>query len=161
MQDTVALSTEEVTEHLQHHSASISLMESKLVMLESYHKEFDKRFSIIFPILKEFRQAKSTSLLTANLLHQMQALSEKVVMLEQMSWQHITVVPSPVSIAQTPSLGEADLKDLKHQLKILQHRIVGGGVKIGATNHLMMFKFGSSPNYRNEGMAFSWTLSPS
>jgi hypothetical protein len=72
----------------------------------------------------------------AHLQHQLQELGTKVESVEQMNWQQFTSKPSPTSVTQAP-FGhtlpvEADIKDIKAQLKVLQHRIVGGGVRIGS-----------------------------
>ena len=53
-----------------------------------------------------------------------------------MGWQHLTLTPSPVSVTQT-SIGhilpvDVELKDLKGKVKVLQLRIVEGGMKIGS-----------------------------
>ena len=101
--------------------------------MEKYLKEFDKRFTIIFPIIKEFRQstAKPDTSTSDSLHFKLQGLSKKVAALEQSAWQHIHITSSPTSVTQSVTM-DSDIKDIRHQMKILQHRIVGGGVKIGS-----------------------------
>lgn len=64
-------------------------------------------------------------------------LSSKLQHFDQQAWQQINNTPSPVSVIPTSSIStsltvDAELRDLKAQMKVLQHRIVGGGVKIGS-----------------------------
>jgi hypothetical protein len=101
--------------------------------VERYLKEFEKRFTIIFPILKEVHQLKlgTDSNNMDTLCKQFYDLSEKVETIEHMAWQQVNQVSSPTSVAQSVNV-ETDLKDIRHQMKILQHCIVGGGVKIGS-----------------------------
>jgi hypothetical protein len=97
-------------------------------------KEFEKRFTIIFPIIRDFRQQRlgdDSSATTDRLKQQIQDLTSKVESLDQMAWQQIQSAPSPTSVTQSITM-DSDLQDLRHQLKILQHRIVGGGVKVGS-----------------------------
>jgi len=47
-----------------------------------------------------------------------------------MAWQQINAAPSPTSVI--PVSTDSNLQDIRHQLKILQHWIVGSGVKVGA-----------------------------
>ncbi len=106
----------------------VSVFESKLSSIEKCFKEFDKRFTIIFPILKEARQTKSGSTdssTTDALKLQLQDLCEKVDALEQNAWQQINTTSSPTSATHQVTI-EADIKDIRHQMKVLQHWIVGG-----------------------------------
>jgi hypothetical protein len=113
--------------------SSFSSLETKLATIDHYVKEFEKRFTIIFPILKEVQQVKTSvdHQGIETLRKQLTDPSKKVDTVEQMARQQINQVPSPTSITQ-PITIDVDLKDLRHQMKILQHRIVGGGVKIGS-----------------------------
>jgi hypothetical protein len=111
----------------------VTVLESKLLTIEKCVKEFDKRFMIIFPILKEARQTKPVidHSTTDALKLQLQDLSKKVDILEQTAWQQIHTTSSPTSVTHPVTL-EAEIKDIRHQMNILQHWIVGGGVKTGS-----------------------------
>jgi hypothetical protein len=127
---------EEQDLQIQTLQSSFSTLETKLATVDRYMKEFDKWFTIIFPILKEIQQVCAPSDFNGmdNLRKQLLELSEKVNSVEQMAWQQINQTPSPTSVTHLapPMSLEADLIDLRHQMKILQHGIIGGGVKIGS-----------------------------
>jgi hypothetical protein len=129
---TFQSSQEEQEMQLQTLHSSLSTLETKFSTVDRYLKEFEKRFAIIFPILREVRQLKiNTESTHMEPLHkQLRDLTDKVESIEQMAWQQVTQVPSPTSVTHSVTV-DVDLKDIKHQMKILQHRIVGGGVKIG------------------------------
>jgi hypothetical protein len=116
---------------LQTIQSSLLALETKLASVDRCLKEFDKWFTIIFPIHKETRQQKHVADGSSinSLILQLQELSDKVASLEQTAWQQINSIPSPTSVTQPVNI-EAELKDIHHHMKVLQHRIVGGGVKI-------------------------------
>ena len=108
--------------------------------LTAVNKEFKKRFGIIFPILKDFKRGQQQPTVVQHamdmqaLQSQIVSLQQKVTKLEEEAWNQISSPPSaptPVATVPTSSNLDATLLDIKHQLKVLQHRIVGGGVKIG------------------------------
>lgn len=131
--ESLQLQQDEQAFQLQTIQSTTTTLDSKLATMEKYLKEFDKRFTIIFPIIKEFRQstAKPDTSTSDSLHFKLQDLSEKVAALEQSAWQHIHITSSPTSVTQSVTM-DSDIKDIRHQMKILQHRIVGGGMKIGS-----------------------------
>ena len=120
-------------------------MKDQLTQINSLVNEHEKRFSILFPIIREFKRgpnaAQSNTSLELNALQtRIESLQQKVYKLEQEAWSQFAsptnsdnypqlTIPTPV--VQVPSNVEASIMDLKHQVKVLQHRIVGGGVQIG------------------------------
>jgi len=120
--------------------SSVTDITTKFESMDRSIKEFEKRFTIIFPILKNIRSPPSQqdySQQISKCQEQIYELSTKLQTLDQQAWQQFTNVASPVSVTQTAntsstSIMEAELRDLKAQMKVLQHRIVGGGVKIGS-----------------------------
>ncbi len=120
-------------------------MKDQLTQINSLVNEHEKRFSILFPIIREFKRgpnaAQSNTSLELNALQtRIESLQQKVNKMEQEAWSQFAsptnsvnypplTIPTPV--VQVPSNVEASIMDLKHQVKVLQHRIVGGGVRIG------------------------------
>jgi hypothetical protein len=123
-------------QELQIHILQSALLglETKMNTVDRCLKEFEKHFTIIFPIIRDFRQQWPIEDHASmdRLKRQIQDLSDKVESLDQVAWQQINAALSPTSVSQ-PITCEPDLQDLHHQLKVLQHSIVGGGVKIGST----------------------------
>lgn len=113
---------------LQTSENQLSLAETKIGDLETKLKEHEKRFSIIFPILLNFKQSSSgghvSSVIPGTTLLDLQtnlaALTKQVH-----SLQFSLSGPSNIDGL------DASLQNVQGQLKLLQHRIVGGGVKIG------------------------------
>ena len=130
-QESFSASLDDVSLQSQTATAALATLDAKLSTLDRLSKEFDKRFTILFLIIKEFHQAKVSSPTLLDIQQSVAELQEKLASMDQSAWQGIHVTPSPVSVTQTPIPGSADFQDFKHQLKVLQHRIVGGGVKIG------------------------------
>jgi hypothetical protein len=103
--------------------------------MNSTMQEFEKRFSIIFPILRDFKRNANVTTPSVD-IHAIQAhletMQQKISKLEQDAWSNIEASPSSFPVCVTPvsspSNLEATILDLKHQVKVLQHRIVGGGV---------------------------------
>jgi hypothetical protein len=65
---------------------------------------------------------------------QLDSMQLKLTKLEQDAWAQISSpssIPVPAITPSPSSNVEAMILDMKHQIKVLQHRIVGGGVKIG------------------------------
>ncbi len=132
-----------ITESIEENEAKIAVashdfkgLKDQIDNLVNINKEYDKRFSIIFPILRDFKRQPvgTTSVNVDHLQSQLDSMQQKLTKLEQDAWSQIATTPSaPVApmIPLSSSNVEAVLLDLKHQIKILQHRIVGGGVKIG------------------------------
>jgi hypothetical protein len=64
-------------------------------------------------------------------------IQQRVIKLEHDAWTQIsTPTPALTPVPQVPVVActsnfEAAFLDLKHQVKVLQHHIVGGGVRIG------------------------------
>jgi hypothetical protein len=131
-QDNVVSTSEDLSFQVQTVTSSLATLETKLGVADKLMKEFDKRFSIIFPILKDMKQSRFVSPQLVEIQQQLLDLTDKINAMDQAAWQQMNVNPSPVSVTNTPSLGAGDLQDLKHQIKVLQHRIVGGGIKIGS-----------------------------
>jgi hypothetical protein len=137
LQTSTARLQEEFDLQLHGLESSVSTLNVKLTTADKHIKEFEKRFTIIFPILKNIHQQSNHLDSTQKIseLHQhLHELSLKIDTIEQMHWQQFTSTSSPVSVTQptfATSTVEAEIKDINAQMKILQHRIVGGGVKIG------------------------------
>ena len=110
--------------------------ESRLTQAEKIIKEFEKRFSIIFPILCDFKEkAQTMGPPPVDLLAKVQNLSNKVDELTTKEWQVFNQPVIPAAASHSSAVWESDFWDIKHQLKTLQHCIVGGGgegVKIGS-----------------------------
>jgi len=111
---------------------------------ETVVKEYEKCFGIIFPILQDFKKGSSISTPSTNppidkvaLQKHLDDIQQRVIKLEHDAWTQIsTPTPALTPVPQVPVVActsnfEATFLDLKHQVKVLQHRIVGGGVRIG------------------------------
>jgi hypothetical protein len=118
-------------------------MKDQLDNMVLVNKEYEKRFSIIFPIMRDFkRQPASTPSVNLDTLQtQLDTIQLKLLKLEQDARVQIsTPEPSVPTIAQPIQTNlEASLLDMKHQIKVLQHRLVGGSIKIG-NNVFQSFK---------------------
>jgi hypothetical protein len=92
----------------------------KLASLEKFIKEFEKRFVISFPIIRDVRTKSVSPGISdiASLQNEIQLLSDA---LEQGNWQQLqltfpsTTSPSPKMLLSTLT-SEAELKDIKFQL---------------------------------------------
>ncbi len=100
--------------------------------IEQVLATFEKRFTVIFPILTSVKRAgiqNPGDLSSSVYATQLQQLSDKVDSLQELLWSNAVgsnqVVPLQGSV-------EAEIRDIKNQLHILQQRVVGGGVQIGA-----------------------------
>jgi hypothetical protein len=114
-----------------------------MIHIETVVKEYEKCFGIIFPILRDVKKGSLTpsppnnsSIDHSALQKSLDDFNHRLSKLEQDAWSQIATPPSTPLIPQVldvayPSNIEATLLDLKHQIKVLQHRIVGGGVRIG------------------------------
>jgi hypothetical protein len=133
---------EENESHFLSAVQELTSMKDQISQVTLSVKEHEKRFSIIFPILQEFKQssARSSAPASAELLalqNQVESLKQKLARLEQDAWAQMTspttnpVALPAVSTTSPPSNFDASILDLKHQVKVLQHRIVGGRVRIG------------------------------
>jgi len=131
--EAVTTTNEERDLQLQTLNSAIAGFDTRMSAMDRCLKEFEKRFTIIFPIIRGFKQRQpgEDTGTSDRLKQQLQDLAEKVEALDHMAWQQINSVPSPTSVTQ-PILHESELQDIRHQIKVLQHRIVGGGVKIGS-----------------------------
>jgi len=139
---TIIEAVEENESHFSSVTQEFKSMKDFLNQLNSVVKEHEKRFGIIFPILKEFKRNSSQPQFTAmaelqEVKSQVVALQQKFSQADQDAWTQIasSVLPTsshiPPPVPSSTSSLEATLLDLKHQVKVLQHRIVGGGIKIG------------------------------
>jgi hypothetical protein len=129
--ESLVSTSEDLSYQIQNSTLTLVALDSKLTAIDKMMKEFDKCFSIIFPILKDVRHSKSASTHLSDMQQQLHYLSEKVNSMDQEAWHQISGAPSPTSVTHTPLPGAADLQDLQHQIKVLQHCIVEGGIKIG------------------------------
>jgi hypothetical protein len=130
-QESLISTSADLSHQIQGLTSTLAALETKLGVIDKMTKEFDKRFSIIFPILKDARHSKAASTHFLEMQQQLQDLSEKVNSMDQEAWHQISGTSSPTSVTHPPLPGAAYFQDLKHQIKVLQHHIVGGGIKIG------------------------------
>jgi len=137
---TIVEAMEENECHVQEASRNFKTLQDQLTSMNSTMKEFEKRFSIIFPILQDFKchssvtPPSSTSVDIQAIQTHLETMQQKLAKLEQDAWTHIgSPNPPPVCVTpvSSPSNLDATILDLKHQVKVLQHRVRGGGVRIG------------------------------
>ena len=84
--------------------SSVNDITTKFLSMDRSIKEFEKRFTIIFPILKNLRQPspqQDYSQQISMCQKQICELSTKLQVLDQQAWQQFTNVVSPVSVTQT------------------------------------------------------------
>jgi hypothetical protein len=126
LQSSVAAVEEVVTN-------TVTSLQQRLHQVETTLHSFDSRFARLLPVLKHLqasRQSAPTSTTPdATVLNQIQELRLQVQKLQDTLWTQ-SLVPSH-STAASNDVTET-LLDLKAQLKLLQIRIVGDGVQIGA-----------------------------
>jgi hypothetical protein len=130
---------EENESHVQEATKTFQSLQDQFSTMSTTMKEYERHFEIIFPILRDCKRNAASQ--PSNSSGDMQALQaqldmvlQKVTKLEQDSRANIGAT-NPTTIHGPPAMSSSGLKasilDLKHQVKVLQHRIVGGGVKIG------------------------------
>jgi hypothetical protein len=115
-------------------------LEERIQHLEACAQEFEKSFSRMLPILLNARAApshRSTEQVppdvTEKLASQLQELTSKVDLLQQILWEGSAIASSSsTSLSSSSTNADQLLRDMQGQLKVLQQRVVGAGVQVGA-----------------------------
>lgn len=132
--------TEAIEEHeLQTKTTNMKLTAAvqKLGDMEAKIQEYERRFTLIFPLLMDLKQGRDNSVSSEwrKLEIRLQELEQRVPLTADSAWQSFAMNSTGASesklIRGVQSSTDEMLQDLQSQIHLLNQRVVGGGVQIG------------------------------
>jgi hypothetical protein len=100
-------------------------MDDRLTTVEAKTTDYDRKFFQILQFVRKFNGARMNPSFISN--NEVDALKDQVLHLQQ----ELRVLCETSSLSTATRSIDEQMRDMKHQLKLLQQRITGNGVQIG------------------------------
>jgi len=106
------------------------MFQNTITSIQETIRKHESRFTKILPGLMNVQQTSASSTMV-DVDRKLNQLMQAIEDLQDRQWQTATAASSPSSSLRSTHELDAELRDIKAQLKTLQLRIVGNGVQIG------------------------------